>query len=261
MSLQVPTQQGIQVVLDPLTWGWLQASIWVTVGLGLAFVVAVVYHLVSEFRTPLESKAIRAASHKHRAGAIIASDDGNADYRFANKPIGGGESCMETQSSKSASMAYSAFYPRPGVIPGNIDVDTAGGKDLAKTRDLARYLIDLNTRKLHLRGARTSLWVGVETKAILMSIYAIAGIQATEMIEQITSSIGQVFPIDVYAMKQMVFGGSYNESQVKALAKIHEHIGEERTAKKGTEKMVLLIGLGMMIIGAAMLVIAVFMSK
>lgn len=254
MSQQVQT--GIQVILDPLTWQWLQLSIWVAVGLTIALIASIVYHLIGEHRTPFESKGIREASHKGVAGLLLASDSGVADFKSAFRT--GSEGYNVTKREGKFKFHHTSLLPRPGQPPNSIDV--AEGKDLDKTRATAGYINRLNTTKIFLRGAKIPLWIGVPSKGIVASILAIAGVQLTEEIQKKWADLmNTTFPIDVPALKQMVVSSSYNESQINAIEADSERIGEER-AKKGDpiNKLVIIVGLAMMGIGAAMLAIAAF---
>lgn len=249
------TPVGIQVVLDPGTWQWLQMSVWVAVGLTIAVIASVIFHLITEFRTPLESKAIRNASHGRKSGAFLISDDGVADFKAAART--GSEGYIETKKEGKFKFYHTAFTPRPGTVSSEINVTPGGEKDLAKTRALAERINRLNTTKVFLRGARIPIWFGVYSKGLLASAYAIAGLQLTEILEKATIEAGQVFPIDVTALKQMVTKASYNESQINALASDHEHIGEERAKKgEGLQKIIVIFGIVMVIVGAVMLAIA-----
>lgn len=247
-----PQGQYVNVNLDLGTWTWLQMSFWVAAILIITVIALVAFMIWREHRTPLESKGIRESSNSRLAGAIIAREDGTADYIVANGS--GSQGHLETKPKGKWKFQYRAFYPRAGIVPEEIQVDEANGKDLDQTRAMAEYIINLNSRKLHLRGARTALWIGVESKAILMNIFAIAAIQQNEVVEKLLNAMGEKFPIDLYALKQMVFAGSYNASDINKLANIHEHIGEERAKKpESSTKLVLYAGLAMIVIGAVML--------
>lgn len=249
----------VQVNLDQGTWAWLQVSVWVVVGLAIAVVAVSVFHLITEYRTPEESKKIRDASHKRKPGMLLASDAGTGIFRYADRV--GNEGYLTTKNEGKWKFHFTALTPRPGKVPDNIEV--VSGKDLAKTRSVAEYINYLNTKKLHLQGARIPLWIGVPSKSIVASVFAIAGVQITEQIEKnwktLTGS-DDPFPIDVSAMKTMVVSSSYNESQINSIESDSEHIGEERAKKAGFEKWFIFGGIAMMIIGAVMLGIAAFIS-
>lgn len=244
----------VNVNLDLFSWQWLQISFWLVAILFIVVIVLAVYFIVYRKRTPKESDELRRGSLKHLSCAIIACEDGNADLRLAD-----GEASktghFETKPVGKFKFQHRAFYSRPGATPANIDVTEK--KDLDKTRQMAQAIIDLNSRKLHFRHAQTALWVGVESKALLMTIQAIAMIQMVEIYETLCEMCGQFFPIDVYAMKRMVFAGSYNESDINKLANIHEHIGGEKE-KKGdqTPKIVLYVGIALIIMAMVALTIA-----
>ncbi len=255
MSEQI-VQTGIQVVLDPMTWQWLQLSVWVTVGLGISLVASIVFHFWCEYRTPKESKGIRDANHRNMPGLLLASDSGVADWKTAARI--GSEGYLVTAKEGKWKFHHTALTPRPGQVPSTIDVET--GKDLDRTRLLASYINRLNTTKVFLRGAKVPLWVCVPSKGIVASILAIAAVQLTEEMQRKWSEImGTVFPIDIPALKQMVVSSSYNESQINAIESDSEHIGEERAKKgEGINKLIIIVGIVMMGLGAAMLAIAAF---
>ena len=253
----------VSVNLDQGTWAWLQVSVWVAVGLAIAVVAVFVFHLVTEYRTPEESKKIRDASHKRKPGMLLASDAGTGIFRYADRV--GNEGYLTTKNEGKWKFHFTALTPRPGKVPESIDVAT--GKDIDKTRTVAEYINYLNTKKLHLQGARIPLWIGVPSKSIVASVFAIAGVQITEKIESNWADLANlldiqndIFPIDVSAMKTMVVSSSYNESQINSIESDSEHIGEERAKKAGFEKWFIFGGIAMMIIGAVMLGIAAFIS-
>lgn len=140
-------------------------------------------------------------------------------------------------------------------------IPVESNKDPDKTRQLAEYMNFLNTRKVQLRGSNNPIWVGVKSKAILMSILATAGIQLTEEVQKALAPLSnKPFPIDVSALKRMVVSSSYNQSQVIALTKVHEQIGfEKKPESDKLGKWFFIICLGMLIAGAAMLGAAAFL--
>lgn len=247
---------SVNVTLDAGTWAWLQMSIWVVVGLGIALAIAVVYHFVTEFRTPKESKDIRSASHRRKPGMLLASDSGSAIFKYADRV--GSEGYSTTKPEGRWKFHFTALHPRPGKVPEDIAV--APNKDISKTRSLAEYINKLNTQKLFLEGARIPIWVGVPSKSIVASVFAVAGVQITEAIEKkwkdFVGNEAEVFPIDISAMKQMVVSSSYNESQINSIESDSEHIGEERVKKAGLEKWFIIGGFAMMAIGVAALIAA-----
>ena len=67
-------------------------------------------------------------------------------------------------------------------------------------------------------------------------------------------------PIDVFAMKQMVVGSSYNTSLLKALAKVHELIGfKKKGANEQMSKWVFIAGIAFGIMGVVALGLAAFL--
>lgn len=142
----------INVNLDVGTWQWLQISFWAFAIVLIGAIVLLVYHLVYRYRTPKEANDIRAGSHKKTAGILLAGDDGYADY----EPLAftGAEGWGETRASGKLKQHYTGFFPRPGLASAD---QVADGKSLDKTQTLANFINTLNTRKLFLRGAKTSL--------------------------------------------------------------------------------------------------------
>lgn len=247
---------AVNVTLDAGTFAWLQVSIWVAVGLGIAVVGVFVYHLICEYRTPKESKDIRSASQKRKPGMLLVNDWGTAVFKFADRV--GSEGYSTTKPEGRHKFHYTALHPRPGKVPENIEVSV--NKDVDKTRALAEYINKLNTQKIHLEGARIPIWVGVPSKSILTSVLAIAGVQITEKISNNWKTLMEtdldVFPVDISAMKQMVVSSSYNESQINSIESDSEHIGEERAKKAGFEKWFIIGGIAMMGIGMAAVIAA-----
>ena len=253
--------QGIQITLDQGTFIWLQMSIWVVLIVTIVAVLGWAYHFWVELhKTPKESKDIREAHNKKMPMMLLASDSGVAMTKVANRV--GSEGYATTKPEGKWKFHYTQLFPRPGKVPNSINVDIT--KDLPKTRTLAEHINKINTKKLILEGARVPLWVGVPSKGIVASVFAIAGIQITEEIEKKWASlqpilgkdVPEIFPIDVSALKQMVVSSSYNASQINAIESDSEHIGEERATKKGLEKWFIIGGLAMMGIGVAALVAA-----
>ena len=255
--------QGIQITLDQGTFAWLQISIWVVLAVTIVAALGWAYHFWVELhKTPKESKDIREAYNKKMPMMLLASDSGTGMTKVANRV--GSEGYATTRPEGKWKFHHTQLFPRPGKVPNSINVDAAGGKDLSKTRTLAEQINKINTKKLILEGARVPLWVGVPSKGIVASVFAIAGIQITEEIETkwaaikgvLGKEVPEIFPIDVSALKQMVVSSSYNASQINAIESDSEHIGEERATKKGLEKWFIIGGLAMMGIGVAALVAA-----
>lgn len=247
----------VNVNLDVGTWQWLQASFWVAAFLVVALLVILVYHIVYRYRTPKEANDIRSGSHKKTAGILLVGDDGYTDYEpFAYT---GNEGWGETKTRGKPKQHYTGFLPRPGLASS----ETIDEAKQEKTEALANFINTLNTRKLFLRGAKTALWVAVKPKAILMNIYAIAGVQLTENFEEFWNEWkkekGDIFPIDVSALKRMVVSSSWNESQINALEANREALGELKAADKGAlNKWAIIGGIGLAGLGFACLIISIF---
>lgn len=258
--MSVPVQ-GQPVTIDWGSWLWCSAYSYVVIAVFIISTVAIfAYHLWQNHRSPAESNRLKECSIARKAAILVANDDGNAEIKRADKK-NSGEGYMETKPSGKWKWYWTAMYPRKGIIP--TDVPVTEGKDESKTRSMASVLTELNTKKLHLQGARIPLWVAVESKAVLMSLYGVAGIQVLELFEKWFNSEypKDIFPIDIHAVKQMVFKASYNESQINALASDHEHIGEERAKKgEGLNKLVLIAGIAFGVIGMVALGIAAFVA-
>lgn len=252
----------VTVNLDPGTWGWLQASVWVSVALTIGICVVLVYHFVDQFRTPPFAKRVRDAHRSKKAGLLLVGDDGYGDYEITK--YSGSEGWSETKERGKPKWNYIGFNPRPGKIDDAIPVDVASGKSLDKTRRLSEFINYLNTRKVVVRGSNNPLWVGVKSKAILASIQAIAAVQMSEVLQKKwdafikAENLETAFPIDISAMKRMVVSSSYNASQVIALTKIHEQIGYEKRPNEQLSKWVIILGIALVITGAVMLGIAAF---
>lgn len=252
----------ITVNLDPLTYQWLPLSVWVAVLLAISVIGVMAYHFVDQYRTPEFSKRTRDAHRNRKAGMLLVGDDGYGDYEQTH--YAGSEGWSETKERGKPKHNYIGFMPRPGKVPEAIPV--APDKKLAETRELAEFINFLNTRKIVVRGSNNPLWIGVKSKALLASILAISGIQLTEKLEEKWAEISKLlcidpvstaFPIDVSAMKRMVVSSSYNSSQVIALTKIHEKIGEEKKPDQDRlGKWVIILGIALVITGAALCGIA-----
>ena len=257
-------QQGVNVILDAGTWFWLQISFWVCSVFIIGFIVALVWRFIGEYRTPGESKRIRDASHRHRTSMVLAGDEGTAEWKTAERV--GSAGYAVTKPEGKFKFHYTGLFPRRGKIPEIVTVDE--GCDLEKTRMLASYVNELNTRKLFLKDAKIPVWFGVKSKSILASIYAIAAIQLTEDFQKafniakasVPSLSAEVFPIDVLALKEMVVKTSYNQSQLNAIESDSEHIGEERVKKESLNKLVLLAGIGFGALGVIGLLVGMFLK-
>jgi hypothetical protein len=247
----------VNVNLDVGTWQWLQASFWVAAVLVIAVLVLLVYIIVYRYRTPKEASDIRSGSHKKTAGVILVGDDGYADYEpFAYT---GAEGWGETKSRGKPKQHYTGFLPRPGLA----SAETIDADKQENTEKLANFINTLNTRKLFWRGAKTSLWVAVKPKAILANIWAIAGIQIAEEFEKFWNDWrkdkGEIFLVDVTALKRMVVSSSWNESQINALEANREALGELKAADKGIiNKWAIIGGIGLAALGFACLIISIF---
>ena len=258
--------QGIQITLDQGTFAWLQISVWVVLAVTIVAALGWAYHFWVELhKTPKESKTIRTAFNNKMPMMLLATDSGVAIVKVASRV--GSEGYMTTRPEGKWKFHFTHLFPRPGKVSAYEAVDENGGKDLSKTRTLAEQINKANTKKLFLEGAKTPLWVGVPSKGVLASVFAIAGVQITEEVEKkwadiqavLGETVPKIFPIDVSALKQMVVNSSYNESQINSIESDSEHIGEERATKKGLEKWFIIGGLVMMGIGVAALGIAAFL--
>lgn len=252
----------INVNLDSGTFAWLQYSVWVAVALIIGIIIVAVYHFVDQYRTPPFSKSVKEAHRQRKAGLLLVGDDGYADYEQTH--YAGSEGWSETKERGKPKWGYIGFLPRPGKVPEAIPV--ANDKDLSKTRALAEYFNFLNTRKIVVRGSNNPLWIGVKSKALLANILALSGVQLTEKLEEKWAEIAPLlnidpmttaFTVDVSAMKRMVVSSSYNASQVIALTKIHEKIGEEKKPDADRlGKWVIILGIALVITGAVLCGIA-----
>jgi hypothetical protein len=258
----VSIAQGIQVTLDPFTWQWLSISFWAFSAALLAFFVMFAYHIIDQWRTPMFSKRETAAHRGKKPALLLVGDEGFADLESGQYT--GNEGWSETKERGKPPVNFIGLFPRSSQISDKVEV--APGKDLDATRRLAEYINFLNTRKIFMRGTNNPIWVAVKAKGIIWNIKAIAAIQLTEELqkkwdEEIKALSGKPFPIDVYAIKQMVVGSSYNTSLLKALAKVHELIGFK---KKGTNeqisKWVFIAGIAFCGIGMAALIAALLLG-
>jgi hypothetical protein len=250
----------INVPMDATTFGWLQISFWAFSAAVIAAIVFFAYHIIDQFRTPDISKRTRDSHRQKKAGLILAGDDGYADFEIAKYT--GSEGWAETKEKGKPKWNFIGFFPRPGKISEDTPVDESGGKDLSKTRQWAEYINFLNTRKIQFRGSNNPIWIAVKPKAILMNLKALAAIQLTEAAEkEWTRFTDKPFPIDISAMKQMVVSSSYNQSQVIALSKVHEKIGEEkRPATEAYGKWFFIIAIVMLVAGVCALGAAAFLK-
>lgn len=252
----------VQVWIDPASLGWLGVSVWVAVFLAIGIVAVFVYHLIDQYRTPLFSKKSRDAHRQKKPAILLGGDEGFADLDTGYYV--GNEGWIETKEAGKPPTNYIGLLPRPSRISDKYTVEE--GKDLTATRKLAEYINFLNTRKIFVRGSNNPIWVAVKAKGIVMNIKAVAAIQLTEEAEkkwdeEIKALAGKPFPIDVYALKQMVVGTSYNTSLLKALAKVHELIGYKK--KGDTEKMgkwVFIAGIAFAVVGLVALGVAAFIN-
>lgn len=244
------------VNLDPMTWIWLQYSIWVAVFLGILLVVVIAYHGIDQFRTPQLSKQERDAHRKRRPAAIVVGDDGYAELEVAKYV--GNEGWIETPEKGKPKSNYIGFFPRPGKTDSSIAV--AKDKSQSQTEELSDFINSLNTRKIIFKGTNNPIWVAVKSKSIVANILAIAGIQITEEIEKaLTPLLSKPFPIDVPAMKRMVVSSSWNVSQVIALTRIHELIGFlKKPEGEKLGKWVVIMGIALCAIGAILCGVAAF---
>lgn len=248
--------QYININLDVGTYQWLQISFWAFAIAVIIALVAVAYHFVHVYRTPKESKDIRSGSHMKKAGFLLVGDDGYADYEHVEYT--GAEGWGETKSVGKKKDHYTGFFPRPGIAPSTEIVED--GKSQEKTEALANFINMLMTRKVFLRGAKTSLWVAVKPKAVLASIYGIAGIQLTEeLANEWEKKHGSVFPIDIGALKRMVVSSNWNESQINALEATKINEGMALAGDKGAiNKWAIIFGIAFAGIGFGCLVAAIF---
>lgn len=259
-AIEVPVI-GQPVPVDYATWVWASAYSYIVIAIMVIIAVAIgAYHLWQNHKTPLESKRIAQSCNSRKSALLIVNDDGNTDVKIA-WTINSGEGYTSTKPEGKWKWHWTGMFPQSGLIPSNIDVSE--NKDLAKTRSAASVIAELNTKKLHLRGARIPFWVGVQSQAILMSLNGLASLEVLELFELWFNSMypNKIFPVDVHAVKRMVFGANYSESQINSIESDSEHIGEERAKKgEGLNKIVLFAGIAFAAIGLIALGVAAFIG-
>lgn len=101
----------IAVQLDPLTWSWLQVSVWAFVLSTIMAVVFLAYHFIDQFRTPPISKKTRDSHRQKKAGLLLVGDDGYADYDYAK--YAGSEGWAETKATGKPKWNFIGFFPVP----------------------------------------------------------------------------------------------------------------------------------------------------
>jgi hypothetical protein len=250
----------VNVPMDSSTFAWLQISFWAFSIAVIAALVIFAYHMIDQYRTPIFSKRARDAHRQRSPMLLLARDDGFVELE-GGKYVGN-EGWVETAERGKPKTNYIGLFPRSSKISDTIAV--APGKDLDATRKLAKYINWLNTRKLFARGSSNPLWVAVSAKGIVMNIQAVAAIQLTEQLQTtwdtvINSASSKPFPIDVFAMKQMIVSTSYNTSLLKSLAKVHEQIGfEKKSSGEALSKWIVIFGIAMVIVGVVALGAAAF---
>jgi hypothetical protein len=254
--------------------GFIDTLIYTSVALGI--VIALVFALwgIQSWRTPRESKEIRNASNAKKTLNIIATSEGKFKFRWTEKT--GHEGSAMTKPEGKDKKHWTGFLARPGktaniavsslMAPEGATVEEVlkaneEAKNLqSKTEAMAQFLNAQITRKSYLEGARIPVQFAVEDKALIASIFGIAGIQVTEAMLEAFPDI----PIDMNALKRMVVSNSWNESQINAQEEDMKEQGRlEAKRKSGLKESWIpwLIGGGIFFGGLAALVAVIYFLR
>lgn len=249
-----PEEQAIQKVINGLAASYQAAVAVALIAVFSTIAVAIAWVVYEKWFTPQESKDLRKAFRSKMPLCVLGGDDGYADMKSA--AVSGPEGILETQSKGRTGEHYTGALPRPVQFSEDDlkdDVDTGGGKDLAKTVAMANYISMLASRRLILRGARIPIWFAYRGKAVLTSMYGLVALQLLEGASKIKEFKEAFAPIDINAIKAL-FSEQWNESQMNAQEADKERKGELK-ARKFAGKDSLIIFFAFMILLVVVIII------
>lgn len=179
---------------------WLQ--LFFLIGFPVMFFVTLALWVIDHvWLTPDESKIIKKAKRKKRPLVIHVGDEGYAKFEILETlgPEG------YTSTSKKSKQKWLGFFPR---VPQSIEIED--GKKEAK---IAAFINKLATKKAFLKDAKIPVWFAYTGKAVLTSLYNLAGIKIME--ERPTGNPSEAVVVDLQEIKAL-FNAPWDESQIRA---------------------------------------------
>lgn len=190
--------------------------------------------------TPKESKQIRDAKRKKTPLAILATDEGYIE--ILPLPIRGSEGYFG--SDKKQKKRWIGFTPKePSILSELMEHDEDKNKEETEKTSKLRVLIsELVNKKSYFRYAKIPVLFGVYSKAILTSIYSIAGLQTLET-EASKSNPGKFTAANLGEAVRL-FGKHWDQT-LQRNQEVKARMEGELEAKKwaGKEPIILLLAL------------------
>lgn len=149
--------------------------------------------------TPQEAKIIKKAKRKKKPVVIHVGDEGHAKFEILE--ILGPEGYAST--SKDRKQKWLGFFPR---IPPSEEIEKKNTE--AKIAD---FINKLATKKSFLKDAKIPIWFAYSGKAILTSLYNLAGVK---ILEEQGNPSGPVV-VNLQEIKAL-FAKPWDESQIRA---------------------------------------------
>ena len=151
-----------------------------------------------KWMTPQESKTIRKATRKKRPIAIHVGDEGFAKIEILD--FIGKEGFASTKKDSTDKDQFLGFFARsPSEEPSD------------KKGKIAAFINKLASKKVYLQHAKIPVWFAYTGKAILTSLFSLAGLELTKDLP--TNPTPAV--VDLQELKSL-FGKPWDQTQIRA---------------------------------------------
>lgn len=219
---------------------WLQ--MFFLIGFPAMFFVTIALWAIDHiWLTPDESKIIKKAKRKKRPLVIHVGDEGYAKFEILETL--GPEGYAST--SKKSKQKWMGFFPR---TPRSTEIEAE-----KKEAKIASFINKLASKKAFLKDAKIPVWFAYTGKAVLTSLYNLAGIKIME--ERPKGNPSKAVVVDLQEIKAL-FDEPWDESQIRAQETDAYEEGSF-TSKKfyGMDSMKMFVLPGMIIMGILVLAI------
>ena len=241
----------------------------------IGFLVAIVIGalwLVSWMKQPKEAKKIGNASKNRKDILLLAHDNGSLNVEPAWRTHNEGFEETKSEGNKFKRRWSGALPQRNEITPvavtpeytegfvpdgkgGQMKASVVDEEKTAKKQEITERLAqDINmraTKSLFFPGAKTRVWLGVKSRAILLNIEGLAEYQITE---ELKAKIGDDFLVDLRALRSMIANSSWNESQINGQEEDKIMEGKVLAGTQNEDFKKLALYLGVLLIGIGMFV-------
>jgi len=157
------------------------------------------WYIWEHWMTPQESKTIRKATRKKRPIAIHVGDEGFAKIEVLD--FIGKEGFASTKKDSTDKNQFSGFFARSSPEEPTSD---------AKSK-IASFINKLASKKVYLQHAKIPVWFAYTGKAILTSLFSLAGLEGTKELPTNPTPI----LVDLQEIKSL-FGKPWDQTQIRA---------------------------------------------